>query len=337
MNYIDNKYLNAIAIRLQNFKKRGESLWNFRCPYCGDSKKDQSKSRGYIFRVEQSLVFKCHNCGKGASLANLIKHIDPVVHGEYVAERFLNGSKRVEKPTTLPVSKKPIRHTNKVLANLKSVSQLDPDHHARRYIEERKIPTKNHYRLFHVPKFKKFVNGLIPDKFGKIIHDEERLLIPLLDADGVMFGFQGRALGIETPKYYTIILNDDRPKIFGMDTVDWRKTVTVVEGPFDSMFLENSIAMAGADLKKLNVDAKLVFCYDNEPRNPDIVRHMERVVDEGHSIVVFPPSVTEKDINEMVLAGRDPSAIIASNTHDGLMAKTKIGEWKKICKNHTTA
>jgi hypothetical protein len=63
-------------------------------------------------------------------------------------------------------------------------------------------------------------------------------------------------------------LDDSHPKIYGLDKVDWNKTVYIVEGPFDSMFIENSIAMVGADVDKsffiTNFETNFVMIYDNE-------------------------------------------------------------------------
>ena len=90
--YVDIKYLNLISHRLQRFKKKSDYLWNFRCPYCGDSKKSQSKARGFVFRKKSDLFYKCHNCGMGTNLSNLVKHIDSKVHDDYILERYKEGT-----------------------------------------------------------------------------------------------------------------------------------------------------------------------------------------------------------------------------------------------------
>ena len=92
MSYIDTKYLNIISPYLQQFKKKGDNLWNFRCPYCGDSQKSQTKARGFVFRKKNDLFFKCHNCGTGASLGNLVKTIDSKTYKDYIMERYKTGS-----------------------------------------------------------------------------------------------------------------------------------------------------------------------------------------------------------------------------------------------------
>jgi hypothetical protein len=177
------------------------------------------------------------------------------------------------------------------------------------------------------------VNECVPNKIKNITYDEPRLVIPFLDSSQNLIGFQGRAFGKSQPKYITIMLDEDSPKIYGLDTVDWSQSVTIVEGPIDSMFIENSIAMAGADVSKLNVDSELRFCYDNEPRSKEIVGRMESSINKGHSIVVFPNSIKEKDINDLIRAGRsidEIQSIITRNTYKGLTATAKLSEWRKI-------
>ena len=88
MIYVDAKYASMLAPRVRNFKQQKDYLWNFSCPICGDSKKDKSKARGYIYRKDTSLFYKCHNCGYGSSLGNLIKEVDSRMYSEYSIEKF---------------------------------------------------------------------------------------------------------------------------------------------------------------------------------------------------------------------------------------------------------
>jgi hypothetical protein len=72
---------------------------------------------------------------------------------------------------------------------------------------------------------------------------------------------------------------------------------------------------------------------DNEPRNKDIVNQLTKYIDEDYSVCMFPDNVQEKDINEMVLAGRtigQITDIINRNTFRGISARLKFGTWKRI-------
>ena len=94
--YIEQKYLSIISSQLSQFKKKGDFLYNFRCPYCGDSQRSQTKARGFIFRKEMDLIYKCHNCGKGASFKNFLKYVDSKIYNDYIMERY---KKREDVPT----------------------------------------------------------------------------------------------------------------------------------------------------------------------------------------------------------------------------------------------
>jgi hypothetical protein len=138
-------------------------------------------------------------------------------------------------------------------------------------------------------------------------------------------------------KYITIKLSDDNLKVFGLNTIDKNKKVYVVEGPIDSLFLENAIAMMDASLYNAissvgNLD--YTFIYDNEPRNRDVVKHMEKTISLGKDICIWPAFLNDyKDINEMILRGQSQASvqsIIDSNTHKGLKARLEFSNWRKI-------
>jgi len=339
MDYIDTKYINLASASLQNFKSKSSGVYNFRCPFCGDSQTNQTKARGYIFQKESKPIYKCHNCGHGTTLNGLLKHVNPQLQKEYALERFSDGDRRPvsvgKTKTDIRLKKRP-QYLKTPLGKLKKVSQLDPSHPVKKYILKRKIPANFHYKLFYAPKFQSFAHQFAPDKFNVVEKDEPRLIIPFIDKNNQLIGFQGRAFGKTSLRYITVKLDESAPKIFGLDTVNISDTVYIVEGPIDSMFLDNAVAMGGADLsaetlRMIGTD-KIVFVFDNEPRNKDILKRIERVIDLGYNISLFPDYVKEKDINDMVIAGRDPfeiQSIISNNTFSGLSAKAKLSEWRK--------
>jgi hypothetical protein len=146
-----------------------------------------------------------------------------------------------------------------------------------------------------------------------------------------MFGYQGRSMAPKAKiRYITIMLDDSKTKIFGMDRVNEDETIYVTEGPFDSMFLSNSIAMCGSDVNLRNTNLNLVYVFDNEPRNKEIVSKYIKTIDAGEHVVIWPQNIVEKDINEMVIAGHNVQNMIESNTYKGLEAKLKLTEWKKV-------
>ena len=331
MSYIDTKYLNIISPYLQQFKKKGDNLWNFRCPYCGDSQKSRTKARGFVFRKKNDLFFKCHNCGVGASLGNLVKTIDSKTYKDYIMERYKKGVETRSSPQPEFKFNAPVFRKKGILEGLKSIKNLPDDHPAKQIVEKRKLPEESFCDLYLCESFFKFTNSIIKGKFPSLGGDHPRLIIPFRGEDGEVFAYQGRAFGNEQPKYITIKIDEDRDKIFGLDKVDKSKPILVVEGPLDSLFLDNCIAVAGADFS--NIKGDLTVIYDNEPRNKEINKQIEKTIDQGKSVCLWPDSMTHKDINDMIIAGyskEDIQEIITNNTFSGASAKLRFAEWRKI-------
>ena len=328
-SYIDVKYVSLISPYLQQFKKKGDFLWNFRCPYCGDSKKNRTKARGFVFRKKNDLFYKCHNCGVGATLGNLIKEIDSKTYDDYILERYKSGSQN-NTPTPEFKFDVPIFRKKGILKDLKSIEDLSESHPARKIISDRLIPKEYYEDLYLCESFYKFTNNLIPNKFPSLDGDHPRLLIPFRDEQGEIFAYQGRAFGKEQPKYLTIKL-EERDKIFGLDRVDKKEHIYVVEGPLDSLFIDNCIAIAGAEVPSLDCDFTVIF--DNEPRNKELLKQIEKTIDKGYKICLWPKNLRWKDINDMIMAGyekKDIKEIITDNTFSGAAAQLRFTKWRKI-------
>ena len=320
MNLIDSKYIGLVSSRLGNFKRVKSDLYNFRCPICGDSKKNKTKTRGYLYTIKADVNFRCHNCGASMTFSNFLKEIDPVVHKQYVFERFKQGSTGRGTVVEEPIFKfeKPKFKTD---IDLPLASTVDV---SRIYLEKRKLdPTK----FYYAEKFVEYVNS---HKQSLNMKEHSRIIIPLYYQKNLV-GVQGRTLNSNSVKYITTIFYDEAPKIYGLDNIRRDAPVFVTEGPFDSTFLLNSIAMCGADcdVRKWGVSTP-VWVYDNEPRNPEITARISSTIAKGDSVVIWPSNVIEKDINDMVLAGHDVQSIVESNTYSGLEANLQFTTWKRI-------
>jgi ssDNA-binding Zn-finger/Zn-ribbon topoisomerase 1 len=323
MDLVDSKYIGLISSRLQKFKRVKPDLYNFRCPICGDSQKHKNKARGYIYVVKNNTNFKCHNCGASLSLNNFIKKIDGTLHKQYTLEKFKEGHTGrgfvVEEPEFK--FKKPVFRKK---LDLPKASE-NPD--AREYLEKRKL---NPDKFYFANNFKRWVNTK-KQTFDTIGRDESRIIIPMYDRDKNLIGFQGRSLVPNSVKYITVMLEDEAPKIYGLDSIDEKLSVYVVEGPFDSTFVDNSVALCGSDGDLGYLEGSdTILVYDNEPRNREIVGRIERCIERNQKVVIWPSNIIEKDINDMVLAGHDVMSMLKLNTYSGLEAKLKFNTWKKI-------
>ncbi len=346
--YIDIKYLNLLSTRLPKFKRKSEYLFNFRCPHCGDSQKSQTKARGFVYQKKNDMFFKCHNCGVGQTLGNLIKFVDPSMHKEYIFERFKEGKVVAKKeepefdftPSRLLKSKeKPFAEFtryDRALRQLRRFDELVQTHPAKQFVFDRQIPKEHFDKFFLATKFYEFCNEIQPGKFPDLKHDHPRVVIPFYDRSGKFFAFQGRAFGKEQPKYITIKFDETKQKIYGLDRIDLNKPVMITEGPIDSLFLDNAIAMAGADADGgITIQhQQCTMIFDNEPRNEHIVNRMIGAVDKNFNVCIWPESVREgKDINDLIISGKSAGqvqSLIHNNTHSGLSALQNINNWKRI-------
>ena len=324
MDIIDSKYIGLVSSRLQKFKRVKADLFNFRCPICGDSKKHKNKARGYLYQVKTNTNFKCHNCGASLSFNNFLKQIDTSLHKQYVMEKFKEGFAGgrnfvVEEPKfefKKPVFKKKL--------DLPKASEVKI---AKEYLEKRKLDPSKFYFAY---KFKEWTNTQ-KQTFDTIGRDESRIIIPMYDEDKILIGFQGRSLGPNSVKYITVMINEDAPKIYGLDQIDNEKPIYIIEGPFDATLVQNGVAMCGSDLDIRSFGwSDYIYVYDNEPRNREIVNRIAKTIDRGDKTVIWPTSVEEKDINDMVLGGQNVMSVLESNTYSGLQAKVKFNNWKKI-------
>ena len=323
MDLVDSKYIGLVSSRLQKFKKVKNNLYNFRCPICGDSQKNKNKTRGYFYQVKNNTNFKCHNCGASMSLNNFLKKLDSTLYKQYTLEKFKEGHTGrnfvVETPkfeTKKPVFRKKI-----------NLPKASTNERASEYLLRRKIDPN---KFYYADKFMEWSNTQ-KQTFDNIFKDEPRIVIPLYDRDKNLIGFQGRALNNSPTKYITVMVEDDAPKIYGLDNIRTDAPVYVTEGPFDSTFICNSIAMCGADvdISGWGID-DAIYVYDNEPRNREIVRRISDTIERGSKVVIWPQSIEQKDINDMVLAGINVTDVLKLNTHSGLQAKIKFNNWKKI-------
>ena len=323
MDLTDSKYIGLVSSRLEKFKKVKDNLYNFRCPICGDSQKNKNKTRGYIYRVKNNTNFKCHNCGASMSFNNFIKTVDPTLHKQYTLEKFKEG----HTGRNFVVEAPKLEFTKPKFKKSLGLPKASSNPRAKEYLTNRKIDPD---KFYYADKFMEWTNSQ-KSTFSNIAKDEPRIVIPMYDESKNLIGFQGRALNSSPTKYITVMIDEDAPKIYGLNSIDKKLPVYVVEGPFDSTFVSNSVALCGSDGDVRCLEgSSIVFVYDNEPRNREIVNRIGKCIDGGQTVVIWPNGIDQKDINDMVLAGHEVMSVLKLNTYSGLEAKIKFNNWKKI-------
>lgn len=339
---VDSKYVRLMSFRLRNFKQKNDYLWNFSCPICGDSKKNKTKARGYVYRKLNDLFYTCHNCGAGLSLGNFIKHVDENLYKEYSLERYTSGKSNNSKIANTVLNITPTRFDKlekaKTFEHAEWLSKLPSEHFCLEYLKHRKIDKTHYERLLFTQNYRQFVDALIPNH-GKQLIDDARLVIPFYDEYDELIAVSGRALvtSDKTLRYVTIRTKESNDKlVYGLDRIDRTKDVYIVEGPLDSLFIDNCIASGDANLtlaaKSISAGKKILI-FDNEPRNKEVMKLMQNAIKSDHYVVIWPDNMIGKDINEMIMNGRTQTeiqSIISSNTFKGLEAQAKFTFWKKV-------
>jgi transcription elongation factor Elf1 len=336
--YIDRKFLGLVQYRLERFSQKKPDLYNFRCPYCLDSKKSKSKARGYIYRKENNYFYRCHNCGAGTTFANFLKEVDPSVYKQYVLEKYAEGNNKhspVEKPDFEELKGNAFDHfANKPKTlSLTRVSDLPESHYARDYILNRRIPEKFWNEIYFTENFKDFMDADFPDHGKADLPNDDRIVLLFTDEKGNPTVVAGRALGNSKMRYISVQVAEHDRKFFGTHRLDRTKPAFVVEGQFDSMFLDNCLATGDSHLvsaPEIYPQMDWTLVYDNEPRNKEIARQLEDAIDKGYKVCIFPADLPYKDINDMAMAGVDIMKLITENTAKGIPAVLKFMQWKRI-------
>ena len=282
------------------------------------------------------MFYKCHNCDASLHFGSFLKQIDSLVYNQYTMERYSEGlplNKPHQKVEDKFKMAPPVFEPKNILDELLDrLDKLPEDNEAVQFCLKRKIPRETFNRLYFVDDIKK-IEQLSEKYKDKLTTKEPRLVIPFYDEKGLLVGVTCRALRGESLRYVTIKINEDKPFIFGLDFIDRNKKVYVVEGPIDSLFIPNCIAVAGTAFGKLDTlgipKERLVVIFDNQPRNKEVCKIIDKSINSNYNIVIWPQTLEEKDINDIVLTGKEPLNIIKKNIYNGLEAKMKFVSWKR--------
>lgn len=343
--HIDTKYINLLSPRLQRFQWKKQTLAVCRCPICGDSERNKSKARFYFYEKKGAFFCKCHNCDYGSSLSWFLKSQDSNLHRQYSFEVLketgeLRTGARAHGHTHGQAHTHGRRHEDKVLSLIPRLDALPPSHPAVEWARKRRLPSAAMSLLHYTDDYGEWARNIDPDVQAG---NDPRIVIPMLDREGKVVGAQGRIVGSAKPdrnviRYITVKSDRNAAKAwYGMERCDPKKPVVVVEGPLDSLFLPNAVAMVGlSDALNIPEDlqgSELTYALDNEPRNRQVVEAMESILDAGHRVCIWSDRFRGlKDINDMVLAGHTPVTImqdITNNSHSGLSGHIALKRWAK--------
>lgn len=342
MNYIDLKYSRLVSPYLKGWRETGNGVAQFRCPFCGDSKKSEVRTRGYFYTKNDECNFRCHNCNAGMGLLKFLAEIAPTLAGQYIFERFTaprRAAKKEEEVDLRTNVEERLTITSDILAACTKITDLDEEHHAYQYLIGRKIPRKHLNRLFYIEDVRELCR-LVPGykEKAKTLPKKDCIVIPFFDEESTLMYVQCRFFS-EDFRYMTLEVEEHGKKLWGLNYIDWDKKVYVCEGPFDAMFLDNCIAVAGvsilSEVKYLQERTKagLVLIFDKDyTTNYEVYSLLKKAVNLGLSVVLFDKHFEGKDINAQVkdhgMSEQDLKNYIDRRTFRGLMANLELSKFR---------
>lgn len=326
------KYIGLIGAELKGFIKKRETLYNFSCPYCGDSKKT-SKKRGYFICKNQNWMFYCHNCSESKPIEKFIEEIDPLLYREYKQEVLTSYvSKKKTEADIFKKEYKFIRFPKVELAQ--KISSLPCSHQARKYLKSRCVPDSSLEHVKWTTNFQKLVSSTIGDKYKDTKLPDQGIVFELFDEKNNLTGYQIRSIeNVAKKNRFVICSANDEHGIFKFKSIDITQPTFIVEGCIDSLFLKNSVAVLSASLYKLNIPTG-VYINDCEPRNKEVCKQIEKCIEKGLTVCLLPPEkYNGMDINDIVkqykYSEKELVDMINANCYKGLVAKLKFSQWRK--------
>lgn len=328
--YLDDKYIGQVCFSFRNFKRKSSSLYNFACPYCNEGS-SRTKTRGFLFVKEGDWRFFCHNCSVSRQFKTFLKEQNPLLYKEYLMEVL--AEKKDTKEVSFETLESIFKNDSRVeeLDNLLvRCDNLSSKHTANQYLIKRHI-LKDYDRFYYSSNLS-ILKQVFPGYEDVKFFDEDRIVFPVRNKQSKLIGVVCRAISDKSKLRYVNLRRSDETLLFNIENINFSELKYVVEGPIDSLALPNCVAAIGSDLMKcVDVfDKNTVYIFDNQPKNREVVKKMEYLATKGVKMVVWPSSLEEKDINEMINEEIDPLEIINTHTYSGLTLSLKIKEWKKV-------
>lgn len=291
-NSILRKYFNLVLPR-ETISR--QNSYNFKCQICGDGK-SKHKKRGYLLLFKDKWIYKCHNCSISMLAEKWLKEYFPILYRQYIIDLIKNDeSKPDDKEVRCSfIKKEEVYNEEKEVKTfvpiLKEKTQLFID--AIDFCISRKIP-ENVWKRWFVSVSGKYKN---------------RIIIPFYDDKNKIYFYQARALRNQEPKYLCRL---GEKEFYNIYNVDKNSPIQVTEGPVDSLFLSNSIAILGCSLSnenfyKIKQLGKIFWLFDFDDAG---LKASNEYITRGESVFLWKkyakevglPEREKFDINDLMI------------------------------------
>lgn len=344
---LDIEYIEKYGRGIEGFTKKGNNVWNMRCPLCGDSSKSKFKRRGYILQNKnEKFVYYCHNCGTSISLRELFQETDNILYEEYSGKLLLEGKQRYleQKQKQEEELKIRVKSFQDYLGEMKkdtkylvSLQDLPISHEAVQYLLDRKVKESEFYRVFWTTKYEEIVHKGFGEKYINRHFPNEGLVFKLTNPDtNDIVGLQFRSIDVNIPKtkrFATVKLDG----IEGIFKTENKPIQFVIEGTIDGLILSGCnigvVSTLNSNLSRMSRYDQAIFVNDNEPRNPEIVKLVHKCILKGLKTCLLPEKYQGMDINDLYISlGCDDKKLISELTKysfSGLQANLRFTTWRK--------
>jgi hypothetical protein len=344
MFFLEVKYLNLLSSRLEKFKEISHSplTVNFRCPLCGDSQKSSRRARAYVYERDGSLLFYCHNCGASTPFWSFLADQSSALYAQYKLD-WLRSKGKASLPTKPEPSFKTNTHFEKPEINLgECLTGVKDDHPVKQYVIARKIPESFWGSLYACSDITAISTQMEQYK-GMRLEKDPALIIPFFNPEREYSYISARSIEPGTSFRYCVFeVNENLPKLWGLEFIDWSQRVFVFEGPIDAMCCPNSLSLAGSMGSRaiqyisehINRPQDVCFVYDNEAfSNHQISKQMRSRIEEGFSTIIYDRRFSGKDANEVIvnetMTFQSLLNYLNERTFHGLKAKAELARLNK--------
>lgn len=310
--------------------KKYQNVFNAECPVCKEGKSSGRSRRLFFFPLKNYLY--CHNCSKSWKPFEWVKEVTSLTVPEILKKNKQKSQITSEQPlVVVPTNTQEavsivLEDLPQDSIDLTDTAQLNfyQDNEvvklaAKYCCERRLISAVNTCHKFYIS---------LTDKVHK-----NRLIIPFF-VNGKISCYQSRALDKKQfPKYLTKFGEKD---VFGLDNINSEiPYVFIFEGPIDSMFVQNGVAIASLTAtehqhKQLTalIGYELIYVFDNDENNQQTSNKIEKHIKDGKTVFIWPTEFNNfKDFNEVcckLQIDEVPWNFVVKNSHKGPSALLKF-------------
>lgn len=311
--YDELKYIYQMSLR--NFIQTQDGF-RCSCPRCNEGNSPNKRRCNILTQKYQWIQISCFNCGMSTNLRTFTQEFFPLLFQDYLREEKEEFIKNLKEGTLQQKEKK--IETSLEHLDIKYKFRFNTDYFK---------PAKNFKKAIDFCKKRKIIDRIDELWYNvnkKSVHNG-MIIFPFCLDDDRFYGFMGRHTEQKT---FNVFSKNDSFKSYNVFQVDQKRPIIVTESIIDSMNIENSIAMVGADLttgvKQFFEGSELIIAPDNDKTG---LRKSVKYCEDKYKVFVWPDEIKTKDFNDLSVSGwsnEKVKKLILDNSYKGMELKTRL-------------